>query len=283
MTSAPATANSAVRYPGGRTGVLLIHGLGGTPAEMVFVARGLARAGFTVECCQLAGHCGTEADLLATGWRDWYASVEAALDGLRRQCDVVIAGGLSMGAILGVHLAAQHPECVDGLALYSPTLRYDGWAIPWTAFLLRPFIFTPWAKRYKFTERPPYGLKDERIRRFVLKGMEMGRSAEAGLMTKPSASLREFWTLVDIVKRELRRVRTPALIVHPRHDDIADLRNTMYLQRHLGGLVETVVLEDSYHIVTIDRQRDVVIDRTAAFATRLQEQAAKRAPRLAAE
>ena len=59
----------------GRTGFLLIHGLGGTPLELKFVAKGLARQGFTVHCPQLAGHCGDESDLLATDWRDWYASV----------------------------------------------------------------------------------------------------------------------------------------------------------------------------------------------------------------
>ena len=53
----------------GRTGFLLIHGLGGTPLELKFVAKGLARQGFTVHCPQLAGHCGDERDLLATDWR----------------------------------------------------------------------------------------------------------------------------------------------------------------------------------------------------------------------
>jgi carboxylesterase len=30
--------------------------------------------------------------------------------------------------------------------------------------------------------------------------------------------------------------------------------------------VDTLVLDDSYHIVTIDRQRSLVVDRSAAFA-----------------
>ena len=34
----------------GRTGALLLHGLGGTPVEMRFVALALARAGMTVFC-----------------------------------------------------------------------------------------------------------------------------------------------------------------------------------------------------------------------------------------
>ena len=70
-------------FRGGPVGFLLIHGLGGTPVEMRFVARGLARAGHTVICPQLAGHCGSFEDLRATGWKDWYHSVVTAHRELR--------------------------------------------------------------------------------------------------------------------------------------------------------------------------------------------------------
>ena len=119
----------------GRTGFLLIHGLGGTPIELRFIATGLARMGYTVHCPQLAGHCASYEDLRATGWKDWYASVEAAHERLCQSCDVVIVGGLSMGALLALHLAAQHPEKVHGTALFAPTLWLDGWGVPWYAAL----------------------------------------------------------------------------------------------------------------------------------------------------
>lgn len=129
--------------PGNRVGVMLIHGLGGTPLEVKSIARGLNASGFTVHCCQLAGHCGSEEDLLATDRHDWFASVEAALTILEQRCTTIVVGGLSMGAILALRLAAVHPGRVHGLALYAPTLWYDGWSIPWYGFLLRMFIATP--------------------------------------------------------------------------------------------------------------------------------------------
>ena len=116
--------------PGGRSGVLLIHGLTGTPAEMRFVGKGLHRAGFTVHGMQLAGHCGDTADLLKTGWRDWYRSVGEAADELRGKVDHMFVAGLSMGALLALKLAADRPNDVDGLGLYGTTFVYDGWAIP---------------------------------------------------------------------------------------------------------------------------------------------------------
>ena len=251
---------------GGRTGFLLVHGLAGTPIELKFVAKGLAREGFTVHCCQLAGHCAGEEDLAATRWPDWFADVAAALDRLRAQCDSVIAGGLSMGAVLALHLAAQRPREVDGLVLYSPTFWYDGWAIPWYRFLLKLGIHTPVGRNYRFVEREPYGIKDPYIRSVIAGAIMSGDSAEAGLYATPSRSLRELWRLVDVVSAELPAIDSPTLLVQAREDDVSSLANAVHLQRRLGGLVDTLVLDDSYHMVTIDRQRDLVIERTLAFA-----------------
>ena len=104
---------------GGRTGVLLLHGLCGTPTEMRFVANGLARSGCTVYCPMLAGHGGSEEDIKATIWQDWYDSAEKALSLLREECDTVIVGGLSTGAVLALLLAARRPADVHGTALMS--------------------------------------------------------------------------------------------------------------------------------------------------------------------
>ena len=90
---------------------------------MRFVAIGLARAGYTVSCPQLAGHCGSFEDLRASGWRDWYATVEDALVDLRKRCKTVIVGGLSMGAVLALHLAAQRPEIVERMRDQLLTLQ----------------------------------------------------------------------------------------------------------------------------------------------------------------
>ena len=72
------------------------------------------------------------------------------------------------------------------------------------------------------------------------------------------------------MKPDLDKVRQPALIVHPRDDDMASLKNAQYLQAHLGGLVDTVVLDDSYHMVTLDQQRHIVADRSAEFVGRVE-------------
>src|SRR5581483_8333823 len=256
---------------GGRVGVLLIHGLGGTPVELRFVAQSLARAGHSVYCCQLAGHCGTPEELRRSTWQEWYASVEQAHDLLKQHCDIIVAGGLSMGGILAIHLAQQRPEGVHGLLLFAPTLKLDGWSMPWYS---RPLHYVrPLPIRFEFDlpEHEPYGLKDERVRALVVSSMQSGDSSLAGTFSTPMRCFANFNALVSVVKRNgLGGVRQPALIVHPREDDMASLKNAHYLQAHLGGLVDTLTLNDSYHMVTLDQQRHLVVERTERFVSWLE-------------
>ncbi|MFM9846970.1 MAG: alpha/beta hydrolase [Hyphomicrobiaceae bacterium] len=271
------------RVAGGRVGVLLLHGLCGTPTEMRFVANGLARAGYTVHCPQLAGHCGTEEDIKNTTWQDWYASAEAALVEIRKECDIVIVGGLSTGAVLSLLLAANHPDKVQGTALFAPTLWLNGWLIPWRARLFRMVFSKRIANMIGFPDLHPHGIKDQRIRDFIQSALFSGDSSTAGLPNTPGGAVLEHRRLVNATKCRIGEIQQPALIVHPREDDYADLDNAWYLQRNLKGMVDMVVLEDSYHIVTVDRQRHVVVDRATTFVEmvvkRLQAATAKAATR----
>lgn len=275
------TPDRSLFIPGGRVGILLIHGLGGTPVELRFIAQALARAGNTVYCCQLAGHCGTPEELRRSSWREWYASVEAARDVLARTCDVILAGGLSMGGILALHLAQQRPQDVHGLLLLAPTLKLDGWSMPWHSVFLQYVRPLPVRLEFDLAERDPYGLKDERVRRIVVASMQSGDAGAAGVFSTPMRSMAHFNSLVAEVKPRLGQVRQPALIVHPREDDIASLRNAQYLQANLGGLVDTLVLDNSYHMVTLDQQRHLVAERATSFVSWVEGQVAAAKRRMA--
>jgi carboxylesterase len=259
----------SMRFKGGRLGFLLIHGLGGTPIEMRYVAQGLARAGHTVHVPKLAGHCGSAEDLRATCWEDWYGSVEEEHQLLAERCDEIVVGGLSMGAILALHHAAQHSHDVKAMALYAPSLRLDGWGVPWySAFF--GLVTQKWcADLFKFAERDPWGIKDRRVRALVEQAICSGDSSRAGIAALPGSLMLELRWLVQRVRQEIDQVHQPALIVHPREDDRASLGNASYLQSSLRGPVETLVLDDSYHIVTLDRQRQLVVTKTLEFLSAL--------------
>ncbi|MEA4837456.1 MAG: alpha/beta fold hydrolase [Rhodospirillaceae bacterium] len=262
------TSDHSILFEGkGPVGVLLIHGLGGTPIEMKSLGRALYDAGANVYCCQLAGHCGTEEDIKKTGWKDWYASAEAGIAVLERSSEHIVVGGLSMGGCVAAELAAHHPTRVDGLIMLAPTLKYDGWSMPRYSFLLKILINTPFGQRFRFIEQDPYGVKDERTRRLVVKAMHSADSSNAGLLATPSQALQQMWALNADLKKRLGSIRQPTLIIHSREDDVASLGNAVYLQKHLGGLVRTLVLDDSYHLVTLDRQRHIVAEEAAHFVS----------------
>jgi len=255
---------------GNRNGVLLIHGLTGTPNEMRIIAKGLNQAGFTVYAMQLAGHCGDEADLCRTTWQDWYQSVQQAADFLKQHVDHLFVAGLSMGALLSLKLAADYPQLVKGVGVYGVTFTYDGWSMPFWAkqlfflltFLKKLHLF----QKTSFIEKPPYGLKDERIRATVAASMFSGDSAAAGLAGNPFPALAEMQWLAKKVRQQLPQVIAPCLIMHSGHDDIANINtNARLVEKNVSGPTRFVVLDDSYHLITIDRQRREVINESVQF------------------
>jgi carboxylesterase len=263
--------------PGGRVGVLLVHSLGGNPIELRFVAQGLARSGCTVYCPLLPGlGAGTDASGLSS-WRDWYSALETAHDELKARCDVILLGGMSAGSMLALRLARERAQDVHGLMLFAPTIWPNGWAIP-KSFHLFKLIRTKWvASFFHFQQRAPFGIKDERIRNFVIESFKSDNRPIEDMFGRGGGLVWEFKALARDVKARLGEICQPTLIFHPRDDDQSNIKNSITLQRKLGGPVEMTVLDDSYHMVTLDRQRSVVVDRTVEFAQRLTQRIEEKA------
>lgn len=258
----------------GKAGVLLVHGITGSPTEMKPLAKKLAARGFTVACPQLAGHCSTLKELKMTRWDDWYASLEAGLEMLGNECDTVFVSGLSMGALLALKLAANHPDRIQGVATLSATFFYDGWNVPRfkQRFLLPLVIHSPLRHFISYHEPAPYGIKDERLRHLVAAVYE-GNSANMpekyGYSEFPAVTIRETFGLIRSTKRELARIVTPLLIVHSTEDDMASLENAKFLAARVSSRqVETFYLDDTYHVLTLDKRKDDVAAEVAEFFLR---------------
>jgi len=256
----------------GRTGVLLVHGLAGTPNEMKQLGRSLHGAGFEVLGVQLAGHCGTLDDLVATHWQDWIKSVHDAAQQLRTRVDRLVVMGLSMGAVLSLELAATRPELVDGVGALSTSFWHDGWSMPIftrLAFLLKPVRALGIGRRRMFLERPPYGIRNAGLRKYVVAQMHGGDSGAAGLSGTPWYSIIEMHDLSKHVRRRLHDVRAPCLVVHATEDDVSSPANADLVSSRVRGPVERVLLENSYHMVTIDSDRRLLTTRAIEFVQRI--------------
>lgn len=257
--------------PGGRTGVLLIHSLGGNPIELRFVAQSLARQGYTVYCPLLPGMGGgTDVSGLSTR-HDWYNAVEAAHDELKARCDIILVGGMSAGCMLALRLAEERPDHVHGLMMFAPTFWPNGWAIPKYFHLFRLFRHKFFSQFIQVQLRAPYGIKDERIRNFVIESFKSEDRPIEDMYSRGGKLVWEFKRLAIEVRKGLGKINQHMLVFHPREDDQSDMSNSMLLARQAKGLVEMVVLDDSYHMVTLDRQRSIVVDRVVDFAQRLSQ------------
>jgi carboxylesterase len=258
-----------------QTGILLVHGITGSPAEMKPLVRKLTAEGFEVACPPLAGHCSTLAELKQTRWQDWYESLETALEDLRARCDTVFVSGLSMGALLALKLAADHPDLISGVATLSATFFYDGWNVPRLRqrFLLPLVIYSPLRFFLSYHEPSPYGIKDDRIRTMidaVYRGQCEGLPETYGYSEFPGVTIRETFRLIAAAKRELAAIVAPLLIVHSTEDDMASLKNAAFLANGVSSpVVETFYVDDTYHVLTLDKRRDDVAARVADFFVRL--------------
>lgn len=250
---------------GASKGVLLIHGLTGAPGEMRLLGRRLTRQGFALNAPLLAGHGSDQRTLLSSTWRDWLASARAAYLALAAEVDEVYVAGVCVGGALGLALCAEFPD-IRAAAVYSMTFEYDGWNMPgWAtaAPLIQLVANLPLIRRISFAEPYPYGLKDLRMRELASRGS--AALIEGSLDRMPLGSLYQMYRLGRHIDRIAPQVTTPTLIVHAEDDDMSHPRNADRLGSALAGPSEQMRLEDSYHMVHVDRQHRLVAERTAAF------------------
>jgi carboxylesterase len=255
----------------GESAVLMVHGLTGTPAEMRHFGSHLARKGLAVYCPQLAGHCASVRDLKVSRWQDWYRSIEDLYTLLRGRYQRVFVGGLSMGALISLLLAAEKGDGVDGLFLLSTTFFYDGWNIPrMRQRLLLPLVlYSPLKHFLNWKERAPYGIKDERMQAMVhatLTLRDANTADKIGHFNTPATVLLESKRLIRATRECLVRVHAPTLIVHSTEDDMASVENAHYVHRRISSRhVETFFVDDSYHVLTLDKRKNDVARRVAEF------------------
>ncbi|MEV8429381.1 alpha/beta hydrolase [Streptomyces chartreusis] len=236
------------RRDGGEVGVLLCHGFTGSPQSLRPWAEYLAEHGLTVSLPLLPGHGTRWEDMRLTGWQDWYAEVDRELRALRDRCAQVFVAGLSMGGALALRLAAKHGDDVAGVVVVNPANKVHGlfaYTLPVSRHLVRtvPGIASDIAKE---------------------------GAAELGYDRVPlhsAHSLRNFFRLVD---GELPQVTQPLLVLRSRQDHTVPAVDTARILSRVSSTdVTEIVLEQSYHVATLDHDADRIFEESLGFIDRL--------------
>ncbi|MBI3597761.1 MAG: alpha/beta fold hydrolase [Nitrospirae bacterium] len=269
--------------------VYLIHGVTGTPLEMKYLARKLSQKGWDVYLPTLPGHCLKLRDMVRSNEEDWLQHVRTQLDFCRKHYQHLVVGGLSSGALFGLEASTTIP--MDGIVVLSPTFFYDGWNAPWTLRLL-PFGIKrlPAFLQYLFfhLDGHPYGIKEPALQRRIREAYhplyrlraflrrfrsetpqlpQRSNSTEAvGYPIYSLKTLADLDRLYERVKECLSQVTAPTVILQSLEDDYTSPRNAELVYDTIrSSEKKLVLLSDCYHVITIDKKRDVVAAEVSKF------------------
>jgi len=202
--------------PGGKIGVLVIHGFTGSPVSIAPWAKFLNKSGYTVSAPLLPGHGSSWQQMNQTTWQDWYEEVEKSFLELKQSCDRVFIAGFSMGAALALRLCQIRGSEVEGLIVLNPSVHDRRWFmkyVPVLKFLLASHAY----------DRTP------------LKALD---------------SLRKLWALVE---RDLYLIDLPIMVAYSVNDHAVDPENAMTVIDNVFSVdIREVVFENSFHNVALD-------------------------------
>lgn len=236
-------------FEGGKTGILLIHGFTGTTSSMKPMGEYMASRGLTVLGPRLPGHGTDVRDMGRHGYKDWMATVETALAELQGMCDFIFVSGLSMGAVLTLYLGEQHSDSLAGIIPISGPVRR---LVPGAQRFLLPLVPV-----LKYVVRTMPGPGND------VADPQVTETAYEKLSTN---ALHELIKLLKYVDNHLDRVTSPIRVFHSRQDHVVPPLNADYIMERVSSSdKELIWLENSYHVCTLDFDKDEIFRKTFEF------------------
>lgn len=259
MTAPPGSTIAAERPASALTfdapsevGVLLLHGITGSPAAWRPIAEQLMGDGTAVRVPLLPGHGTVWQDLNAATWDDWRTAAARELAALRQRHSAVVVAGLSMGGALALELAAapEHARADDpdddradargslaGLVLVNPALRVDSplrTVIP----LLQHLVPSVEA---------------------IGNDIELPGQDEVAYPRTPLRAVASMQRGQRSLLQRLWRISVPTVICQSGTDNVVGPWSARQLRARLAGPVRTVALRRSRHVATLDHDAPLVL------------------------
>jgi len=256
---------NAFFFPGEGVSALLVHGLTGTPYEMRYIGERLAARGVRVRGVKLAGHASAPENLGLSTYDNWYESVVLGLEELRQFGEPVVVVGLSMGAVLSARVAADQREAVAGLVMLAPA------------------FFLPTARTIQINVVRMLGSIASNLYLYNSGTSDIYDAAARGVHPScrlmPLTAPMKLLDLCAIVKPMLPHITQPALVMHSKRDHTCPIRKNLdYVMKHLGSPEKRAIeLEESYHVITVDSEKETVANEVVEFAERFRVAHPKRA------
>ena len=252
-----------------RKGILLFHGLTGSPFEMKKYGTFLHKNGFDVFCYSFPGHGERLDEIQTVTYHDWCRFAQEKYTELRKNYDKFFVSGLCLGAAVSVYLAENNDD-ITGLIGLSTTLFLDGASMPWTKFLMPLGLNTILRYYYTFPEDDCLGVMNEDTRRTLAKLMA---KTTIGMDNYPLNCVRELLKLSEDVRKNLKKVECPIILIHSKYDNLSSTKSAKVVYDNVSSQIkEYIELEKSYHMVLYDNEKVFVMDKAMEFINRFSNQ-----------
>jgi carboxylesterase len=232
---------------GGRHGVLVVHGFTGCPQSMRPLAEAFAGEGYTVDLPLLPGHGTSVEEMMTTSWKDWSGAAESVYDNLAARCDKVVVVGLSMGGTITAWLASRHPE-IAGIVCVNPLVRVADSVVELVQQMLEGG-----------EDRMPAIAGD----------IADPAAKETGYAETPLAALLSLAGGADELRNRWSEIGCPVLLMTSPQDHVVPPSDSDELAAAVQGRVERITLERSFHVATLDYDRDLIVERSLEFVARV--------------
>jgi len=229
---------------GGKIGVLVIHGFGGSPVSVRPWAESFNNSGYSVSVPRLPGHGTNWQDLNSTAAADWFAVVEKSFTNLKAKSDHVFVAGFSNGGALALRLAQIRGSEIEGLMLLNPII-HDRRIFMKLLPIIR--LFVPSLKSGPSDIAKP----NPPIHSYRTTAMHALYSA------------RKFW---QIVERDLYLIDLPLMIGYSINDHVVDPENSETIIDNVMSVdIREIIFEKSFHNVSLDYDSEILNEESGQF------------------
>ena len=230
-------------------GILLIHGLLASPAELRAYGEYLVAQGYNVFGVRLKGHGSSPYALRDTSWKDWYASVLRGFNILKAHCQHVFVTGFSTGGALALKLASeQYPEIIGVTAVAVP-LKFINPTFMLVSLLHGTNKLVDWVSAY------------EGVKAFIENSPE---HPAINYRNTPVRSLYELRLLIQHMEECLPKISIPKLIIYADNDPVVAFKSAAEIMNKLSGAnKELCVINADRHGILMENLGDTwgIIDK----------------------
>lgn len=247
----------------GNTGVAVIFlpGLQGSMLELGSIPKVIQKLGHTTCTPKIEGY---SAQSGFDTFDIWLSQLDQVVNLLTQKHDQVAIVGLSMGATLAIAYEADYQKNIPIVAL-SPVFAFNGWSVPWYYPLLY-FVFKLGIINWHYKESEPYGLRNPEVRRRVAKQVLVQETTEVGSASLSAKHLYQALSLIKFTKKLLPEFKADIQIISAIDDDVVAPSTIEWLNTTINSATcQLIWLGGSYHIITLDNEREIVVNETVEF------------------